>query len=81
MGKLVLTRRAGESIHIGPDITVTLVNMRGSQAKLAIEAPLDVAIVRHEIAHLPPKPRRNESVAEHLADAGAIGDRLSGDDV
>jgi len=74
MGKLVLTRRAGESILIGPDIEVTLVAFKGNQAKIAIEAPPNVAIVRNEIAHIPPKPRRSEGVAEHLADAGADPD-------
>jgi carbon storage regulator len=47
---LVLMRRPGESIHIGPNIVVTLVALERNRARIGIEAPRDVAIDREEIA-------------------------------
>ncbi len=46
---LILTRRLGEKIIIGDDITVTLVEIKGVQVKLGIEAPKHVEIHRQEI--------------------------------
>jgi carbon storage regulator len=47
---LVLMRRPGESIHIGPDIVVTLVALERNRARIGIEAPREVPIDREEIA-------------------------------
>lgn len=46
---LVLTRRANQSIRIGDDIVITVVEMRGDQVRLGIEAPRSVAIHRTEV--------------------------------
>jgi carbon storage regulator len=47
---LVLMRRPGESIHIGPDIVVTLIALERNRARIGIEAPREVAIDREEVA-------------------------------
>lgn len=47
---LILTRRLGESILIGDNITVTVMSVKGNQVKLAINAPTDVAVHREEVA-------------------------------
>ncbi len=47
---LILMRRPGESIHIGPNIVVTLVGMERNRARIGIEAPRDIAVDREEIA-------------------------------
>ena len=47
---LVLMRRPGESIHIGPNIVVTLVALERNRARIGIEAPREVPIDREEIA-------------------------------
>ena len=47
---LILTRRAGESILIGDDITITVLDVRKNQAKIGIEAPKEILILRDEIA-------------------------------
>ena len=47
---LVLTRRIGEMVCIGPDITVTVISMDHGQVKLGIAAPRDVVVDREEIA-------------------------------
>ena len=47
---LVLSRRTGESIRIGTDITVRVVQVVGNRVKLGIEAPDDKRILRSELA-------------------------------
>jgi len=46
---LILTRKIGESIAIGDDIQIHVVDIRGSQVKLGIMAPKDVEIYREEV--------------------------------
>ncbi len=47
---LVLSRRLGESINIGSDITVTVTAVQGNRVRIGIEAPRDVRILRGELA-------------------------------
>jgi len=49
---LILTRRSGESIKIGDDITISVIEIRGHQVRLGIEAPRDVVVHREEIYEL-----------------------------
>lgn len=46
---LILTRKSGEQITIGDDVRITLLEIRGSQVKLGIEAPPSVQIHRQEV--------------------------------
>jgi carbon storage regulator len=46
---LILTRKLGERINIGDDIVITLVEIKGAQVKLGVDAPKSIAIHRHEI--------------------------------
>ncbi len=46
---LVLTRKVGERIHIGNDITLVVTKSAGNRVTLGIEAPKDVRIVRGEL--------------------------------
>jgi carbon storage regulator len=46
---LVLTRKSGEAINVGDEITVTVLEIRGNQVRLGIQAPLDIAIHRKEL--------------------------------
>lgn len=46
---LVLTRRPGQFIQIGDDIEITVVEVRGDQVRLGINAPQDVAVHRTEV--------------------------------
>jgi carbon storage regulator len=47
---LILTRRAGEALRIGDDIEVTVMAVNGSQVRIGINAPRNVAVDREEIA-------------------------------
>jgi len=46
---LILTRKEGESLRLGEDITVTVVSVKGGSVRLGINAPRDVAVHREEI--------------------------------
>jgi carbon storage regulator len=46
---LVITRKSGERICFGDEITVTVLDIVGSSVRLGIEAPAEVPVYRHEI--------------------------------
>jgi carbon storage regulator len=46
---LILTRRRGEVIKVGDDITVTVLSIRGNQVSLGVDAPRNIAVHREEI--------------------------------
>ena len=46
---LILTRRAGETVMIGSDVTITVLGVKGNQVRIGINAPKDVAVHREEI--------------------------------
>jgi carbon storage regulator CsrA len=46
---LVLTRKPGEKVVIGGNITLTVVEVKGSQVRLALDAPVEIRILRGEL--------------------------------
>lgn len=50
MSMLVLSRKKGESIVIGDNIVLTVVEVRGDKVRLGVEAPLEVPVHRKEIS-------------------------------
>ena len=46
---LILTRRVGETLMIGHDVTVTVLGVKGNQVRIGVNAPKDVAVHREEI--------------------------------
>jgi carbon storage regulator len=65
MSMLILTRRVGETITIGNDITVKVLNISGNQIRLGIKAPSDVAVHREEIFN---KVKAEKTVTSKVVD-------------
>jgi carbon storage regulator len=58
---LVLTRKLGEKIQIGPNIMITVVDIDRGKIRLGIECPRDIPVYRHELApQEPPTPAPGE---------------------
>jgi carbon storage regulator len=58
---LILTRRAGEALRIGDDIEVTVMAVNGTQVRIGIKAPRDIAVDREEIAERKRRDRENKN--------------------
>lgn len=46
---LILTRRVGETVMIGDDVTITVLGVKGNQVRIGVNAPKEVAVHREEI--------------------------------
>lgn len=46
---LILTRRVGETLMIGDNVTVTVLGVKGNQVRIGVNAPKDVSVHREEI--------------------------------
>lgn len=66
MGRLVLTRRVGETTHIGPDVSMTIVSYDRGQVKIAFDAPEAVRIYRAEIYERIKREQENGTNPEGL---------------
>jgi carbon storage regulator len=71
---LVLTRKPNESIMIGDDVEVSVVEVRGEQVKLGIKAPKNIMVHRKEIFLAIQKENidASQSVAERMGEIGGI---------
>jgi len=53
---LVITRRPGEAVHIGPDVVVTVLRVKGNHIHIGIAAPKETKILREELLDRPAPP-------------------------
>ncbi len=62
---LVLSRKMGQSIQIGPNISITITRIRGERVQLGIQAPEDVPVIRSELleTHEAVRDEQSASVA------------------
>ena len=66
---LILTRRVGETVMIGNDVTVTVLGVKGNQVRIGINAPKTVAVHREEIYERIKREQQGESPGEPKPDA------------
>lgn len=67
---LILTRRVGETVMIGNDVTVTVLGVKGNQVRIGVNAPRDVAVHREEIFE---RIKREEQEGTDRPDPGGNG--------
>ena len=72
---LVLTRRAGESVVIGDDIVITVLEARGDVIRLGINAPRDVQVHREEV-YKELQAANQEAASPTEAEVRAVTERL-----
>src|SRR5690625_1063966 len=58
---LILTRRVGETLVVGDDVTVTVLGVKGNQVRLGVNAPKDVSVHREEIYQRIQNEKRSEA--------------------
>jgi carbon storage regulator len=74
---LVLTRRLNQSIKIGDDIEITVIEVRGDQVRLGVSAPRDVAVHRKEVYLQIQQENRAAAAVDPAGALDAIGDAIA----
>lgn len=78
---LVLTRKTQQKIQIGPNIVVTILQVKGQAVRVGIEAPRDVSVLRTELSEIDPQKREesgsvksnvSSSVGGSMESTGAV---------
>ncbi len=64
---LILTRRVGEALMIGDEVTITVLGVKGNQVRLGVNAPREVSVHREEI-YQRIQDEKNENKGNSLAD-------------
>lgn len=72
---LILSRKIDEKIRIGEDISVTVIEIRGDQVKVGVEAPKHVKVFRQEV--LASIQRENQAAAVSVASIDSLAGILS----
>ena len=61
---LILTRRVGETLMVGDDVSITVLGVKGNQVRVGINAPKDIPVHREEIYQRIKGEQEGDSAAE-----------------
>lgn len=67
---LILSRRVGEALLIGDEITITVLGVKGNQVRIGIQAPRNVTVLREELVPEPRSARFQTKELEFADDQG-----------
>jgi len=70
---LILTRRVGETLMIGNDVTVTVLGVKGNQVRIGINAPKTIAVHREEIYE---RVKREQEGGNSLSPSAEMTERV-----
>ena len=74
---LILTRRVGETVMIGNDVTVTVLGVKGNQVRIGINAPKNVAVHREEIYERIKREQQGDSQGDSQGESQSAAEYVS----
>ena len=73
---LILTRRIGEVVQIGDDVSITVLGIKGNQVRVGIVAPKDVSVHREEIYLRIQQEKAVKNALSKVQDNGQVSDNI-----